>query len=99
MEGLHPCLLAQTLRDLVEGWLQPETRSIREEVDHIVLEQFLTDLGGISQCWVRQHQPKMVEEALHLAKDYVAAEAEGKGPKKKRSEGTGMMQCLEGSSK
>lgn len=68
-------------------------------VDHIILEQSLTGLGGSTQCWIRQHQPKMVEEALHLAEDYVTAEVEGEGPKKECSGGTGMMQCSEGSGK
>lgn len=99
MEGLCPRLLAQTLRDLVEWWLQPETWSIEEVVDCIILEQFLTDLGGSIQCWVRQHQPKTVEEALRLAEDYVTAEAEGEGPKKEHPGGTRMRQHAEGPSK
>lgn len=30
------------------------------------------------QHWVRGHQPKMLEEALRLAEDYVTAKVEGK---------------------
>lgn len=75
------------------------TWSIGEVVDYILLEQFLNDLGGNTQCWVRCHQPKTMEEALRLAGDYVTAEIEGKAPKREQSSGIGIGQCLETTSK
>lgn len=78
-----------TLKDLAERWLHPEERSTEKMVDLIVLKQFLADLGGNTQHWVRWHQPKMVEEALHLAEDYMVAEAEGDPPKRECPGGTG----------
>lgn len=42
----------------------------------IILEQFLADQGGSTQQWVKRHQPKSVEDALRLAKDYMVAETE-----------------------
>lgn len=92
-------MLAQTLRDLVEQRLQPGTRSVGEVVDRIIPEQFLNDLGGNIQHWVKRHQPKITEEALRLAEDYVLAEMEGEAPKKERPGETGMEQHLEGPSK
>lgn len=68
-------------------------------MDLIVLEQFLTDLRGSTQCRVRWHQLKMVEEALCLAKDYIMAKAEGEGPKKERLGGAGIGQHPEEPSK
>ncbi|KYO33590.1 hypothetical protein Y1Q_0008753 [Alligator mississippiensis] len=44
-----PQLLVQTLRDLSTQWLQPEECTVKELVDQIVLEQFLTDLTGNTQ--------------------------------------------------
>lgn len=38
------------------------------------LEQFPTDLGGDTQKWVRRHQTGSMEEALHLAEAFMAAE-------------------------
>lgn len=86
-EGIHPQLLAQTLRDLVEWCLQPEIRTTHEIVNLIVLKQFLTDLGSNTQCWVRCHQTKMVEEALQLAEDYGTAEGEGDAPRREHPTG------------
>lgn len=37
-------------------------------------EQFLTNLDGEMQKWVRRHQPQLVEEALHLTESFTAAE-------------------------
>lgn len=82
----------------MERWLQPGTRYVGEVVDHIILEQFLTNLGGNTQHWVRRHQSKTMEEALHLAEDYVTAKVEGEAPKKEWPGGTGMGQRLKGPS-
>lgn len=90
-------MLTQTLGDLVEHWLQLKAQPIEEVMDLTVLEQFLADLGGSTQCWVRRHQLKNVEEALCLAEDYVMAE--GEGPKKECPGKTGAGSHLEGPSK
>lgn len=63
-----------------------------EIIDLIVLEQFLMDLGGQTQRWVRRHPPKSMEEVLQLTKDYVAAEAKGHNPRRER--GTETPQAL-----
>lgn len=36
-------------------------------LDIFALEQFLMDLSGDTQRWVRKHQPKSMEEDPHLA--------------------------------
>lgn len=48
-EGIQTQLLAQMLKDLAERWLPPETHTLQEVIDLIVLEQFLTDLSSSSQ--------------------------------------------------
>lgn len=63
-------------------WLQPEEHTLGEVIVLIILEQFLTDLGASAQQWVKKHQPKMVEEALKLAEDYVITEAKGDSHKR-----------------
>ncbi|KYO38491.1 hypothetical protein Y1Q_0015720 [Alligator mississippiensis] len=80
----RPQLLVQTLRDLTERWLQPEEHTTQEVIDRIILEQFLIDLMGSAQRWVQHHQPKMVEEALHLVEDNTAVEGEGEAPERER---------------
>lgn len=55
-----------SLRELAQWCLKPETQTLAEVIDTIVLEQFIGDLMGRTQEWVWRHQPQNSEETLKL---------------------------------
>ncbi|KYO35402.1 hypothetical protein Y1Q_0007985 [Alligator mississippiensis] len=77
-----PHLLLQLLRNLFGKYINLATCDREAVVDQIILEQFLDDLEGHMQQWVRQHSPSSCEEALKLAEAFVASE--GFFPKERR---------------
>ncbi|KYO33428.1 hypothetical protein Y1Q_0008645 [Alligator mississippiensis] len=54
-EERRPRLLLQLLRDLFGKWINLAMCNREDMVDQIILEQFLDDLEGRTQQWVRQH--------------------------------------------
>uniref|UniRef100_A0A7M4ESF4 SCAN box domain-containing protein n=1 Tax=Crocodylus porosus TaxID=8502 RepID=A0A7M4ESF4_CROPO len=76
-EERWPRLLAQTMRNLLEWWIQPAGKTVAEILGLFTLEQFLEDLDEKTQCWVRKYQPEGVEEALQLAETFTAAKKVG----------------------
>lgn len=49
-EECWPRLLAQTLRNALEWWIQPAGKTVAEVLDLFTLEQFLEDLDEETKC-------------------------------------------------
>ncbi|CAM4595766.1 unnamed protein product [Caretta caretta] len=74
MVGVWPRAYAQRLMDWATHWLRPETRTVGEMIDTLVLEQSLQSLPENICVWVRRHQPGTVEAAVRLTEEYIEAE-------------------------
>uniref|UniRef100_A0A7M4FRQ8 SCAN box domain-containing protein n=1 Tax=Crocodylus porosus TaxID=8502 RepID=A0A7M4FRQ8_CROPO len=75
-EARAPCILWQSLGDLMNKWLRPEAVSKEDICDQILLEQFLTDLDEDTQKWVRCHCPTSSQEALQVAEQFDMAQGD-----------------------
>lgn len=85
--------------DWVTRWLRPDTQTVGEVMDVLVLEQFLPGLPENIQVWVRRHQPSTENAAVKLTKGYAEADfprREGQLYKElelgKRTQGTSLPQ-------
>uniref|UniRef100_A0A7M4FGG7 SCAN box domain-containing protein n=1 Tax=Crocodylus porosus TaxID=8502 RepID=A0A7M4FGG7_CROPO len=65
-----PCILWQTLADLLGKWLRPESTSKEQILDLVLMEQFINDLEEETRNWVRCHCPTSFREALQWAEQF-----------------------------
>ncbi|XP_070620029.1 uncharacterized protein [Erythrolamprus reginae] len=65
-----PQVAYERLQGLLYQWLNPETHSKEEIIEHLVLEQFLNLLPKEVGKWVRERHPENGDEAVALAEDY-----------------------------
>uniref|UniRef100_A0A8C3P919 SCAN box domain-containing protein n=1 Tax=Chrysemys picta bellii TaxID=8478 RepID=A0A8C3P919_CHRPI len=61
---VRPRAFTQRLRDWATRSLRPDTCTMEEIMDSLILEQFLQSLPETVRTWVRRHQPGTVEEAV-----------------------------------
>lgn len=78
-EGETARELRDRLKDLLEKWLEPETRTKDQVCDQIILEQFIGMLNHDLQVWVREHTPHSSAEAADLVETFVAARPSRRG--------------------
>lgn len=78
----------QLLKDLLDKWVPPGQVDQASLAAQILLEQFIKDLDNEMQLWVCWHLPKMAEEALRVAEDFMASEV--KHVREKSYKSTGM---------
>uniref|UniRef100_A0A8C8RPM3 SCAN box domain-containing protein n=1 Tax=Pelusios castaneus TaxID=367368 RepID=A0A8C8RPM3_9SAUR len=58
--SLWPRTFAQRLMDWGIQWLRPDTHTVDEIMDMLVLEQFIHSLPETLRVWVRRHQPTSI---------------------------------------
>lgn len=78
-EGETARELRDRLKDLLEKWLEPETKTKDQVCDQIILEQFLGMLNHDLQVWVKEHTPRSSAEAADLVETFVAARPSKRG--------------------
>ncbi len=78
-EGETAKELQARLKDLMEKWLDPETRTRDQVCDQIVLEQFLGMLYPELQVWVRERTPGSSAQAADLVETFMAARQSRRG--------------------
>lgn len=69
-------ILLQNLMHMLKKWLRPQKVSKIDICNQILQKQFLLDLEENAQWWVQCHYPKLLAEALCLAKDFDSAQGE-----------------------
>ncbi|XP_077094868.1 uncharacterized protein LOC143746729 [Siphateles boraxobius] len=72
-ESGRPFVLAQQLRDSCRKWLLAEGSDVREIIDRVVLEQFISRLPRKTAEWVQCHRPASLDLAIQLAEDQLVA--------------------------
>lgn len=109
--GETPRELYVRLKDLFSKWVKPETSSIRDISETLILEQFLRMVQPDLEVWIREHDPKTAEEAARLAEVFTSARKGSRNPtfargshhaqncESKGGEGSGLGRGLSSSSK
>ncbi len=65
-------LLNVRLKDLFDKWVKPETATVKEISELLILE-FLRMVGPELEVWIRERDPKSAEEAARLAEVFMSA--------------------------
>jgi len=91
-----PWELYVRLKDLFSKWVKPETCTILQMSELIILEQFMRMISPDMAVWIKEHDPATAEEAAKLAERYLAARRDAqrsfggrsqRGPSKSGGEG------------
>ncbi|XP_062421516.1 uncharacterized protein LOC134132872 [Pungitius pungitius] len=72
----NPRELYVRLKDLFSKWVKPETCSIQQMSEIIILEQFMRMINSDMAVWIKERAPATAEEAAKLADTYLAARRE-----------------------
>ncbi|XP_051956981.1 uncharacterized protein LOC127625687 [Xyrauchen texanus] len=72
-KSVRPFAFAQRLRDACRRWLLAGDHDVEGVIDQEVLEQFVQRLPRKTAGWVQCHRPALLEEAVRLAEDHLAA--------------------------
>ncbi|XDV11138.1 hypothetical protein PO909_000156 [Leuciscus waleckii] len=72
----NPRELYVRLKDLFSKWVKPETCTIQQLSELIILEQFMRMISSDMAVWIKEHDPATAEEAAKLAETYLAARQE-----------------------
>lgn len=62
------------LKDLFSKWVKPETCTILQLSEFVILEQFMRMINTDMAVWIKEHDPATAEEAAKLAERYLAAQ-------------------------
>uniref|UniRef100_A0A7M4EAK3 SCAN box domain-containing protein n=1 Tax=Crocodylus porosus TaxID=8502 RepID=A0A7M4EAK3_CROPO len=77
LEEIQLRMLAQLLNNAATQWIQPASKTTKEVVDLVILEQFIKNVEVNTQKWVKRHQPRSLAEALKVTEDYLVEEERG----------------------
>ncbi|XP_060785448.1 uncharacterized protein LOC132891665 [Neoarius graeffei] len=69
----RPFAFGQQLRDACWRWLRADNRDAEGIIDQVALEQFVARLPAGTAEWVRCHRPVLLDQAVELAEDHLAA--------------------------
>jgi len=69
--GETPGELYAHLKDLFCKWVKPDSSTIQDVTEALVLEQFLWTVNPELEVWIREHNPKSAEEAVRLADVFI----------------------------
>ncbi|XP_051518745.1 uncharacterized protein LOC127420466 [Myxocyprinus asiaticus] len=69
----RPFAFTQRLRDTCRKWLLVGDRDVMGVIDQVVLEQLIHRLPKGMAEWVQCHHPVLLEEAVRLTEDHMAA--------------------------
>lgn len=71
--GETPRELYVRLKDLFNKWVKPDTSTVKDISELLILEQFLRMMNPEMEIWIRERDPKSAEEAAQLAEVFLSA--------------------------
>lgn len=71
--GETPRELYVRLKDLFNKWVKPESSTVKEISELLILEQFLRMVGPELEVWIHERDQKFAEEATRLAEVFLSA--------------------------
>ncbi|XP_060769996.1 uncharacterized protein LOC132881498 [Neoarius graeffei] len=69
----QPFAFGQQLRDACRRWLRTDYHDAEGIIDLVALEQFIAPLPEGTAEWVQCHRPALLDQAIELAEDHMAA--------------------------
>nr|XP_054591418.1 uncharacterized protein LOC129155510 [Nothobranchius furzeri] len=68
------------LKDLFNRWVKPDTSSVKELSEMLILEQFLQRVNPEMEVWIKERAPKSAEEAASFAELFLSARTGSRRP-------------------
>lgn len=72
-QGKTPLVLYVRLKDLFDKWVKPESSTVKEISELLILEQFWRMVGPELEVWICGSDPKSAEDAARLAEVFLSA--------------------------
>ncbi|CAJ1064638.1 uncharacterized protein LOC120723181 [Xyrichtys novacula] len=72
-QGETPRELYVRLKEMFNKWVKPETTTVKDISELLIMEQFLRMVNPEMEVWIREHDPKTAEEAARLAEVFQSA--------------------------